>query len=202
MKREIAMILWIMVCICVFSGCVEKKKFDFGETLETSETSGSSEDTSEETSEETKEDMTEDTTGVGDENISVSEPAAAVTEENKEDGSTALLMLGGEEIRIAITDVQIDDSGILSFAIDGIDLGSAWRQLDVFAVVDGERFFLEQCSVSQDGYKRTSLSVYDKLPEQLILFEKENEQDALIYDVAAGRFLDESGGTEGTEGAK
>lgn len=131
--------------------------------------------------------------------IYVNADATGVVEEDADDDGTAVLMLGDKEVQLGISDIQIDADGILTVVIDGLTISSPWRKLDVYAVVDGEKYFLEKSSVNQDGYERSSFAGYDKLPEQLILCDTDNEQSALIYDVTAGRFADESEDAEGTD---
>ena len=126
---------------------------------------------------------------VGAANVVVNEeiPAAASTEANE--AEVTVLVLRNDEIEIRISDVHLDDEGKLVVPIEGLSSRYAWRDLVVNAVLDGETYFLEKVEVSNDSYTRTSNRLFETLPEQLILYEKDNEQDAVVFDVTAGVFV-------------
>ena len=115
-------------------------------------------------------------------------PEPTATPEPTPEPNTAVLRLGKEELEIRIDDVHLED-GKLMIPIEGITLKNGWRSLVVEVVLDGEKLFLEISNVNSSGYNRSSSRSFEKLPEQVILYSKDSEQDALVYDVAEGRFV-------------
>ena len=110
-----------------------------------------------------------------------------VSEENEAD--VAVLLLGNDEIEIRITDVHIDDAGKLVVPIEGLTSKHSWRDLVVEAILDGETVFLETSKASSNSFIRTSDRLFDELPDQLVLYSRDNEQNAVVFDVAAGIFI-------------
>lgn len=114
------------------------------------------------------------------------------TTETTKDRTVGLLKINGEEIEIRIMDMKIEDE-ILSFKVDGLNIenaGNLWRHMKVYAVEDGEEYFLEKSHADQTSYTVTSDYVYEKLPEQIIFYDNGNDSFKLVYDVAKGEFLD------------
>jgi len=114
------------------------------------------------------------------------------TTETTKDRTVGLLKINGTEIEIRIIDMRIDDE-ILSFKVDGLNVensGNLWRYMKVYAVEDGEEYFLEKSRADQTSYTVTSDYVYEKLPEQIIFYDSGNDGYKLVYDVVKGEFLD------------
>lgn len=84
--------------------------------------------------------------------------------------------------------MSLDDEGKLVIVIEGVTIKNSWRNLTVEVVLDGETVFMEVAKANNDGYTRTSTRQFEKLPEQVILYESGSDQDALVYDVANGVF--------------
>ena len=112
-------------------------------------------------------------------------PAAAEPEPTPEP-NVALFQLGKEELEIRISGLTLE-GGKLEVPIEGITLNNQWRALKVDVVLDGERLFLEQSHVNNEGYTRSSGRGFDKLPEQVILYTDDGPE--LVYDVAANAFV-------------
>lgn len=114
------------------------------------------------------------------------EPEPTPEPEPAPEPNVALFQLGKEELEIRISGLTLE-GGKLEVPIEGITVKDQWRPLKVDVVLDGERIFLEQSHVNNEGYTRSSGRSFDKLPEQVILYTDDGPE--LVYDVAANAFV-------------
>jgi hypothetical protein len=172
MKKTLAVVLAILTLLAVLSGCGSGK-------TETPQPAAGTEN----------ENPAADT-GTGD---PAAEQGAAVEEaplpEETPDPGTATLLLGKEELQIRIADLHLDDEGKLLISIEGVTLQNSWRDLMVDVVLDGQSYYLETSQVAKNSFTRTSARIFEKLPEQVILYERDHAENALVYDVESGCFV-------------
>jgi len=121
--------------------------------------------------------------------IAVNEEISDIVTAKAPEADVAILQLGNDEIEIRITDVHIDDAGKLVVPIEGLTSKYPWRDLLVEAILDGETIFLEISKASSNSFIRTSDRLFEKLPDQLVLYSRGNEQNAIVFDVSAGVFI-------------
>ena len=85
--------------------------------------------------------------------------------------------------------MTLDKDGKLVVPIEGITINNSWRSLKAEVMIDGENYYLDTYHVNSGGYTRTSMRTFKKMPEQVILYTEGNEENALVYDVEAGVFV-------------
>lgn len=115
--------------------------------------------------------------------------ATTTTTETTQDMTKAVIKLGSHEYTITIKSITLED-GVLSIDIGGLDVTCYTDNLYVEVLIDDEGYFLESSRATQEGYIRTSDEEFDEKPDQIWLYNKNDHNTLLIYDVAKGEFID------------